>query len=88
MTRKEMHQNAEERLELLHPISDIIDMEMDKPAYALTDAEHFSVEDASMVNPASCTLISEQDKKNPYINFLSPQSIRDKRRDTNNILLP
>ena len=83
MTRKEMHQNAEERLELLHTISDIVGIEVEKRMDAFTDADHFSVRDASMAKPASGTLTTEQDKKEPYINNLSPQSVRNKRRDTN-----
>ena len=78
-----MHQNAEERLELLHTISDIVGIEVEKRMHAFTDVEHFSVRDASMAKPASGPLTSEQDKKNPYINNLSPQSVRNKRRDTN-----
>ena len=77
-----MHQNAEERLELLHTISDIVGIEVEKRMHAFTDVEHFSVRDASMAKPASGPLTSEQDKKNPYINNLSPQSVRNKRRDT------
>ena len=78
-----MHQNAEERLELLHTISDIVGIEVEKRMDAFTDAEHFSARDASRAKPASGTLTSEQDKKEPYINNLSPQSVRNKRRDTN-----
>ena len=78
-----MHQNAEERLELLHTISDIVGIEVEKRMDAFTDADHFSVRDASMAKPASGTLTTEQDKKEPYINNLSPQSVRNKRRDTN-----
>ena len=36
MTRKEMHQNAEERLELLHTISDIVGIEVEKRMHAFT----------------------------------------------------
>ena len=36
MTRKKMHQNAEERLELLHTISEIVHMEVDKRMDTLT----------------------------------------------------
>ena len=78
-----MHQNAEERLEMLHTISDIVGIEVEKRMDAFTDAEHFSVRDASMAKPASGTLTSEQDKKKRYINNLSPQSVRNKRRNTN-----
>ena len=83
MTKEKMHQNAEERLELLHTISDIVGIEVEKRMHAFTDADHFSVRDASMAKPASGPLTSEQDKKEPYINNLSPQSVRNKRRDTN-----
>ena len=83
MTKEKMHQNAEERLELLHTISDIVGIEVEKRMDAFTDADHFSVRDASMAKPASGTLTTEQDKKEPYINNLSPQSVRNKRRDTN-----
>ena len=83
MTKEKMHQNAEERLELLHTISDIVGIEVEKRMHAFTDVEHFSVRDASMAKPTSGTLTSEQDKKEPYMNNLSPQSVRNKRRDTN-----
>ena len=36
MTRKKMHQNAEERLELLHTITEIVHMEVDKRMDTLT----------------------------------------------------
>ena len=83
MTKEKMHQNAEERLELLHTISDIVGIEVEKRMHTFTDTDHFSVRDASMAKLASGTLSSEQDKKEPYMNNLSPQSVRNKRRDTN-----
>ena len=36
MTKKEMQQNAEERLELLHTITEIVNMEVDKRMDTLT----------------------------------------------------
>ena len=36
MTRKEMHQNAEERLELLHTITEIVNIEVEKRMDTLT----------------------------------------------------
>ena len=83
MTKEKMHQNAEERLELLHTISDIVGIEVEKRMHTFTEADHFSARVASMAKPSSGTLTSEQDKKEPYINNLSPQSVRNKRRDTN-----
>ena len=79
MTKEKMHQNAEERLELLHTISDIVGIEVEKRMDAFTDADHFSVRDASRAKPASGTLTTEQDKKERYINNLSPQTIRNKK---------
>ena len=74
-----MHQNAEERLGLLHTITEIVNIEVEKRMGAFTDAEHFSVRDASMAKPTSGTLTSEQDKKKRYMNNLSPQSVRNKK---------
>ena len=45
MTKGEMHQNAEERLELLHTISDIVGIEVEKRRQAFSSAEHFPVKD-------------------------------------------
>ena len=45
MTKGEMPQNAEERLELLHTISDIVGIEVEKRRQAFSSTEHFPVKD-------------------------------------------
>ena len=46
MTRKEMHQNAEERLELLHTLTEIVYVEVDKRMDALTAQKRQEAQEA------------------------------------------
>ena len=90
MTKEKMHQNAEERLELLHTISDIVGIEVEKRMDTLTAQKRQEAQEAPTGKcpvgrklRAFCTLI-KNNQKNNSINTSRGYTAGAEARDTRN----
>ena len=92
MTRKEMHQNAEERLELLHTITEIVHMEVDKRMDTLTAQKRQEAQEAPTGKcpvgrklRAFCTrTLIKNNQKNNNMNLSRGYTIGAEARETRN----
>ena len=89
MTKEKMHQNAEERLELLHTITEIVHMEVDKRMDILTAQKQPAAPAGKCLVGPKLHLFSnririKENQKNNSINSSRSYTAGAEARDTRN----